>query len=195
MRHENDGGPCSRPPSGGGQPDTREQTSSCLWGICNMIRLSIPASLCWCISTFIAWPREFSRLVPLPALSNFPLCVRRCKHPALCRKLKNSLSSPRPPLLSSYLSVFLSVRHSDQLPFFKSMDRREPTFPRTKLHGGQISAAHVKLLMEHPRPLLFSPPRLRAEGHWETTEISADSLCISTRDSVTAGVQTGSPGP
>lgn len=60
-----------------------------------MIRLSIPASLSWCISTFIAWPREFSRLIPLLALSNFPLCVRRCKHPMLCRKLKNSLSSPR----------------------------------------------------------------------------------------------------
>lgn len=186
MHHENDGGPSRRPPSPGGQPNTWDRRVH----VCEVVAI-------WSVFPFQPLSADvFLLLLPdLVSSSSSSL-----KLSSLCAALQTSNVVQKveefPQLTSSsYLSVFLSVRHSDQLSFFQSMDRREPTFPGTKLHGGQISAVRVKLLMERPRPPLFSPPRLPAEGHWEKTEISADSLCISTQDGVTAGVQTGSPGP
>lgn len=129
----------------------------------------------------------FSHRIPLPTLSNFPLTLSAALQPSSVVQKAEEV----PRLSSSSSSVFfirLSFCQSGRaLPLLNRGQEGTYFPPQHKLHGGQISALHVKLLMKRPLPLLFSPPRLRAEGRREKTEISEDSLCISTRRSETAG--------
>lgn len=102
------------------------------------------------------------------------LHLRFCNHPASRRKLKNSLDSSRPPLLSS-LSVCLSV--SPGSPSSKTTDRQKPTFSRNKTHWRE--RFQYRTLNYWWSSSLLSPG-VCAEGCWEKTDLCGLPLHLNT---------------
>lgn len=103
------------------------------------------------------------------------LHLRFCNHPALCRKLKNSLDSSRPPLLSS-LSICLSV--SPGAPSSKTADRQKPTFSPNKTHWRE--RFQYRTLNYWWSSSLLSPG-VCAEGCWEKTDLCGVPLHLNSR--------------